>query len=48
MLDVRELVRDHALELALAQDLQDALRRGDGRVLRVAAGRKRVRRRRPE
>ena len=45
MLDVRQLVRDHALELLVAQHLQDAFGGGDGRVLRIAAGRERVRRR---
>ena len=48
MLDVRELVRDHAFELVVAQDLQDAFGRGDRGVLRVAAGRKGVRRRAAE
>ena len=44
MLDVRQLVREHAFELVVAQHLQDAFRRRDRRVLRVAAGRERVRR----
>ena len=35
--DVRELVGEDAAELALVQDLQDALRDGDRRVLRAAA-----------
>ena len=41
--DVRELVGEDAAELALVEDLQDALRDGHGRVVRVAAGRERVR-----
>ena len=44
MLHVRQLVGDHAFELTFVQDLQDALRRGHSRVLRVAASGKRVRR----
>ena len=44
MLHVRQLVRDHAFELLVGQDLQDAFGRGHRRVLRVAAGRERVRR----
>ena len=41
--DVRELVREHALDLARLEPLPEAARHGDGRVLRVAAGRERVR-----
>ena len=33
VLDVRQLVRDHAFELVVAQDPQDAFGRGDGGVL---------------
>jgi len=40
---VRELVREHALHLVRRQLLQETLRYGDSRVLRVAAGRERVR-----
>ena len=35
----------HAFELLVAQDLQDAFGRGHRGVLRIAAGRERVRRR---
>ena len=41
--DVRELVGEHAAQLVLVDDLQQALRHGDGGVLGVAAGRERVR-----
>ena len=45
MLDVRQLVRDDAFELGVAEHLQDAFGRRDRGVRRVAAGRERVRRR---
>ena len=43
VLDVRELVREHALDLVGRQVLQQPLRHRDGGVLRVAPGRERVR-----
>ena len=42
--DVRHLVRDHALQLAVVELVEQAARGGDGGVLRVAAGREGVRR----
>ena len=45
VLHVRQLVREHAFELLVVQDLQDALGGGHGRVLRVPARGERVRRR---
>ena len=45
MLDVRQLVRDHAFELVLAEHLQDPFGRRHRGVLGIAAGRERVRRR---
>ena len=41
--DVRELVRDDAANLLARHEREEALGDGDGRVLRVAAGRERVR-----
>ena len=41
--DVRELVREDALDLPRLEPLPETLRHRDGRVLRVAAGRERVR-----
>ena len=43
VLDVRELVRDHAGELLAAQLVHQAGGHGDGGVLRIAAGGERVR-----
>ena len=48
MLHVRELVREHAVELVVVQDLQDAFGGRHGRVLRIAARGERVRRRAAE
>ena len=45
VLHVRQLVREHAFELVVGQDLQDAFGGGHGRVLGIAAGGERVRRR---
>ena len=45
MLDVGQFVGEHAFELLLGQDLENAFRRGHRRVTRIAAGRERVRRR---
>ena len=45
MLDVRQLVAEHAFELIVGQQPQDAFGRGHRRVLRVAPGRERVGRR---
>ena len=44
---VRDLVREHAAQLVLVDDLQQALRHRDRGVVLVAAGRERVRLRRP-
>ena len=44
VLHVRELVRQHAVELVVAQDLQDAFGGRHGRMLRVPARGKRIRR----
>ena len=41
--DVGDLVREHAAQLVLVDDLQQALRHGDRGVVLVAAGRERVR-----
>ena len=48
VLHVRQFVRDHAFEFVVVQHLQDAFGRRHRRVLRIAAGRERVRRRSAE
>ena len=45
MFDVRELVRQHACQLVVVEDLEDAFGGGDRRVLRIASRGERVGRR---